>query len=79
MQVLDPSDQALSGALSGNLQDGSSVVKMSIEHLTALFFGVRRATELAWTEEIELEGDRQLLTHLDAAWQSDAPFFWEFF
>lgn len=57
----------------------SAVIKTSIEHLTAMFCGLRRSTELVWTREIEFEGDRAILQKLDAAWQTTPPFCWDFF
>jgi predicted acetyltransferase len=55
------------------------ILKTSIEHLTELFCGLRRATELVWTREIEFEGERTLLHQLDAAWEATPPFCWESF
>lgn len=57
----------------------STVVRMSIEHLTALFSGFRCSSDLYWTGEIELEGEGALLKQLDAAWQASSPFCWDFF
>ncbi|MBW4521633.1 MAG: GNAT family N-acetyltransferase [Scytolyngbya sp. HA4215-MV1] len=56
-----------------------AILKTSIAHLTELFCGLRRSTELVWTREIEFEGDRSLLQKLDIAWQSTPPFCWDFF
>jgi predicted acetyltransferase len=60
-------------------QPASAVLKLSITHLTALFAGVRKATDLAETGEIEFKGDIALLRSLDQAWQATAPFCWDFF
>jgi predicted acetyltransferase len=57
----------------------STTLKLTIDHLTALFCGIRTAQELVWTGEAELEGDRAGLTALDRAWQAPAPFCWNFF
>jgi predicted acetyltransferase len=57
----------------------ATIVTCTIDQLTALFAGVRRATELLWTGELALTGDAQLLHHLDRAWQTTAPFCWDFF
>lgn len=57
----------------------STVLHTSVEHLTELFCGVRQATDLLWTGEIEYEGDVTLLTQLDAVWQTTPPFCWDFF
>lgn len=57
----------------------SAVLKTSVDHLTEMFCGLRRATELVWTREIEFEGDRALLQKLDGAWQTTPPFCWDFF
>lgn len=56
-----------------------NVLRTSIEHLTELFFGVRKATDLLRTGEIDYEGDPSVLTKLDAAWQAAPPFCWDFF
>lgn len=56
-----------------------AVVTTSIEHLTEMFCGMRRPTELLWTREIEFEGDRALLQRLEAAWQCIPPFCWDVF
>jgi predicted acetyltransferase len=55
------------------------VLKTSIDHLTEMFCGLRRATELVWTREIEFEGDRSFLQKLDAAWEATPPFCWDSF
>jgi predicted acetyltransferase len=55
------------------------ILKTSVEHLTEMFCGLRRATELAWTKEVELEGDRSILQKLDQAWDATPPFCWDFF
>ncbi|UBF28117.1 GNAT family N-acetyltransferase [Kovacikia minuta CCNUW1] len=85
-QVTDPilGDRSLTvdygdGQMHFSNQSAPIVIRLSIEHLTALFCGMRRATELAWTGEIEVEGDRTLLANLDAAWQATPPFCWDFF
>lgn len=57
----------------------ATVLHTSIDHLTELFCGLRRATDLVWTGEVTLEGDPQLLTLLDQAWQTPPPFCWDFF
>ncbi len=56
-----------------------TILKLSIEHLTQLFCGTRRSRDLQWTGELEVEGDINLLAHLDRAWQSEPPFCWDFF
>lgn len=60
-------------------QASSTTLRTSIDHLTELFSGLRRATDLHWTGELELEGDAALLSKLDAAWQATPPFCWDFF
>ncbi|MGQ9871502.1 GNAT family N-acetyltransferase [Leptodesmis sp.] len=55
------------------------IVKLSIEHLTQLFCGVRRSRDLLWTGELAVEGDDSLLAQLDHAWQAEPPFCWDFF
>lgn len=55
------------------------IVTLSIEQLTALFCGMRRAIDLHWTGELELDGDPALLSDLDRAWQATPPFCWDFF
>jgi predicted acetyltransferase len=60
-------------------QPVGAVLKTTIEHLTELYSGVRRGGELLWMGEIEFEGDRTLLNHLDTAWQASPPFCWDFF
>lgn len=57
----------------------SSIVSTSVEHLTEIFCGFRRITDMLWTGEVEFEGDQRLLKKLDAAWQTPAPFCWDFF
>lgn len=56
-----------------------TILKLSVEQLTQLFCGVRRSRDLQWAGELEVEGDATLLAHLDRAWQSEAPFCWDFF
>jgi predicted acetyltransferase len=56
-----------------------AVLKISIAHLTVLFAGTRTATDLARTGEIEFTGDQAILLALDQAWQTTAPFCWDFF
>jgi predicted acetyltransferase len=60
-------------------QSGPAILRTSIEHLTELFCGLRRAAELVWTREAEFEGDRTILQKLDAAWEATPPFCWEWF
>ena len=58
------------------------IISLSIEHLTALFAGVRRSVDLLWTGELEWEGKAtqvEALAQLDAAWQTAPPFCWDFF
>jgi predicted acetyltransferase len=57
----------------------ANVVKISIEHFTQLFAGVRQAHELVWTGELEFTGNPDRLSALDASWQTAAPFCWDFF
>ncbi|MGA7933835.1 MAG: GNAT family N-acetyltransferase [Kovacikia sp.] len=85
-QVSDPvfGDRSLGvdfgdGQMHLSHHPAATMVKISVEHLTTLFCGIRRATELAWTGEIEVEGDRTLLPSLDAAWKANPPFCWDFF
>jgi predicted acetyltransferase len=85
-QVSDPvlGDQTITANFTAERmhpvsQPVPAVVKTSVEHLTELFCGLRRATELVWTREIEYDGDRVLLQKLDAAWQCTPPFCWDFF
>jgi predicted acetyltransferase len=85
-QVSDPilGDRSLTvdfadGQMRPSHQSAATVIKLSIEHLTSLFCGMRQATELLWTGEIEVEGDRDLLSKLDAAWKATPPFCWDFF
>lgn len=56
-----------------------TMIRLSIEQLTQLFSGFRRSQELVWTEEIEIEGDRQLLTAIDTALAIPNLFCWDFF
>ncbi len=56
-----------------------TVIKLSIEQLTQLFAGFRRSQELVWTEEIEVEGDNQLLAAIDTALEIPDLFCWDFF
>ena len=60
-------------------QPVTAVLTISISHLTALFSGARKATDLARTGEIEFSGDQAVLRSLDQAWQATAPFCWDFF
>lgn len=85
-QVTDPvlGDQAIAAEFANQRmtslkQPTSTVIYISIAHLTELFCGVRRATDLLWTGEIEYEGDLTLLSQLDRAWRADPPFCWDFF
>jgi len=86
LQVLDPilGDRRLSLDFSGSTmqitsQPAPTVITLSIEHLTVLFSGMRRASDLFWTGELDLEGDRAVLSRLDTAWQITPPFCWDFF
>jgi predicted acetyltransferase len=85
-QVSDPilGEQTFSMKFTGEQmlplsKSASAVLKTSVEHLTAMFCGLRRSTELTWTREIEFEGDRAILQKLDNAWQTTPPFCWDFF
>ncbi|MBD2122063.1 enhanced intracellular survival protein Eis [Trichocoleus sp. FACHB-262] len=85
-QVSDPilGDQTITANFTAErmhpvAQPVPAVLKTSVEHLTELFCGLRRATEMVWTREIEYEGDRALLQKLDAAWQCTPPFCWDYF
>ncbi len=69
----------INGQMQSLNQPATTVLHLSTSHLTQLFSGFRRATELLWTGEIELEGDVTLLSYLDAAWHTRAPFCWDFF
>ncbi|MBL1176471.1 GNAT family N-acetyltransferase [Pantanalinema sp. GBBB05] len=84
--ITDPvlGDQQLTAEFSDRQMQVSSqptatVLKTSIDHLTELFYGVRRSQDLLWTGELELEGDDTLLPKLDQAWQATPPFCWDFF
>jgi predicted acetyltransferase len=57
----------------------TTTLKLSVEHLTQLFCGVRRSRDLLWTGELELEGNDTVLAHLDQALQTEPPFGWDFF
>ncbi|QZZ19257.1 GNAT family N-acetyltransferase [Leptothermofonsia sichuanensis E412] len=85
-QVTDPvlGNRAIAAEFSNQRmtslkQPTSTVIYTSIAHLTELFCGVRRATDLLWTGEIEYEGELTLLSQLDRAWQAEPPFCWDFF
>jgi len=89
-QVFDPvlgrqtvTAEFAEGQIRCSNQSSAPQVKISIEHLTALFAGVRRSTDLLWTGEIQVEGNssevQAVLTHLDMAWQTPSPFCWDFF
>lgn len=85
-QVTDPvlGDQTITANFTAERmhpvsQPVPAVLKTSVEHLTELFCGLRRSTELVWTREIEYEGDRTLLQRLDTAWQCTPPFCWDVF
>jgi predicted acetyltransferase len=85
-EIVDPiwGEQSLTvdfseGKMNCLNQPVTAVLKTSVEHLAELYSGVRRARELLWTGEIEFEGDRTLLNHLDTAWQASPPFCWDFF
>lgn len=67
------------GKMHPTAQPASTIIKTSIEHLTELFAGFRRSRALLWTGELEVEGDRALLSNLDNAWASTPPFCWDFF
>ncbi|MBD2104620.1 enhanced intracellular survival protein Eis [Leptolyngbya sp. FACHB-261] len=56
-----------------------AVLRLSIDHLVELFCGLRKASELAWTRELEFTGERSLLAQLDRAWQCTPPFCWNEF
>jgi predicted acetyltransferase len=85
-QIADPvlGDQKITvefrdRAMQCSQQPASTVIQLSIEHLTVLFCGVRSAQDLLWTGEIAVDGDASLLAKLDAAWQATPPFCWDFF
>lgn len=58
-----------------------AAIRISTEHLTQLFSGFRRATELKWTGEIAVTSHETdlLLARLDAALAASGPFCWDFF
>ncbi len=56
-----------------------AVLRLSIDHLMELFCGLRKASELAWTRELEFTGERSLLSQLDRAWECTPPFCWNEF
>ncbi|MBD2326840.1 GNAT family N-acetyltransferase [Alkalinema sp. FACHB-956] len=56
-----------------------AILTLSIEHLSVLFAGTRTVEDLLWTEEVQWQGDRTILTHLTQAWQGPPPFCWDFF
>ncbi len=60
-------------------QPAATKITLSIEHLTQLFCGMRSAAELHGLGAIDIEGDVTLLSQLDAAWQANPPFCWDFF
>jgi len=60
-------------------QSATTMVKISVEHLTQLFCGVRRSRQLHWTGELEIEGNDALLDRLDTAWSAQPPFCWDAF
>lgn len=57
----------------------TTTLKTSVDHLMELFSGTRRSLDLLWTGELEFDGDRALLTQLDAAWTTASPFCWDAF
>jgi predicted acetyltransferase len=69
----------VNGQMHPTTQRTSTRIRTSIEHLTVLFSGIRQASSLLWTREIEVEGDDRLLLQLDKAWQATPPFCWDFF
>lgn len=52
---------------------------LSIEHLTALFAGVRRVRDLLWIGDLDWKGDPSYQETLDRAWQAPIPSCWDFF
>lgn len=60
-------------------QPAATTIHLGIDHLTQLVSGMRRAVQLEWLGELEVEGDRRLLQHLDTAWATDPLFCWDFF
>lgn len=59
--------------------DSTPTVYLSVEQLTLAWSGVRRITDLVELGTVEVTGDRHCLSQLDAAWQAQAPFCWDFF
>jgi predicted acetyltransferase len=90
-EVTDPvlgdrsiSIQFLNGQMQLVSQTAPVVIQTSVEHLTELFCGVRRAIDLQWTGEIIVTGTHlqdadRVLHQLDSAWQATPPFCWDFF
>ncbi|HEY9616719.1 MAG TPA: GNAT family N-acetyltransferase [Microcoleaceae cyanobacterium] len=85
-QIIDPilGDQQITAEFGDRQmhlkpQPTTTILKISIEHLTELFCGMRRASDLHWAGEVEIEGDQTLLPKLDKAWQAIPPFCWDFF
>ncbi len=70
---------ASDGKMQIQAQPAPTSITTSIEHLTVMFAGFRRPTDLLATGEIEVTGDRALLNQLDTAWQTTPPFCWDFF
>lgn len=92
--VTDPilGDQHLTAEFAAGqmqLRDTMAPVRLqtSVEHLTLMFSGMRRATDLLWSGDLELVSDRPLtlaeqqayLAQLDTAWSATPPFCWDFF
>lgn len=85
-EITDPvlGDQTLTanfatGRMHPVSQRSPGVLKTSIAHLTEMYCGLRRASELVWTKEVEWTGDPSLLTKLDTAWEATPPFCWDAF
>ncbi len=85
-QITDPvlgdrtiTTEFIDGIMQPTAQAASTVISISIEHLTELFAGFRRSRDLAWIGAITVEGDAELLSALDRAWAISPPFCWDFF
>lgn len=59
--------------------DATTTVHLSVEQLTLAWSGVRRMTDLVELDTVRVTGDRYYLSQLDAAWQTQVPFCWDFF
>jgi predicted acetyltransferase len=56
-----------------------ATLTLSIEHLTVLYAGIRRLSDLIWSGEVLWSGDPSLVAACDRAWQAPIPFCWDMF